>query len=367
MGTTFAADVLKCNRQLILVLRETVSSYTSACLVASEQAESLRDGLVQLCVPMIPLDGPPAVVRVDPGPGFNSLRNDKLLASLRIRVEVGERKNKNKNPVAEKAVQELEDELLRQNPDRTSVTQAELTVTVSTLNSRIRNQGLSSREIWTQRDQFTHDQLPLNDEQYIQQQHRNRQRDHVFDPKTFKHAEVIGEGDLVYLYADKDKTHARPRYLVSSVDSEWCFLRKFVGNQLRQHAYKVHKNDCFKIPTTVHSRSPSDVGRLTKSSEVILQPFGEDNVDVNLGPAAPPVPAEITEPLQPDFGSLESGAQVQPPPAEPPVPTGEIASLDEPDDPHEHDGVAMPTPPALPSSRPPRARRPPKYLQDYER
>ena len=107
LGTTFAADVIKCNRQLILLLRETVSSLTSACLVESEKAGHLRDGLIQLCVPLRPLDGPPALIRVDPGPGFNSLKDDKLLMSQRIRVEVGESKNKNKNPIAEKAVQEL--------------------------------------------------------------------------------------------------------------------------------------------------------------------------------------------------------------------------------------------------------------------
>ena len=365
MGTTFAADVIKCNRQLILMLRETVSSYTSACLVANEQANSLRDGLVQLCVPMIPLDGPPAVIRVDPGPGFNSLRNDKLLASLRIRVEVGERKNKNKNPIAEKAIQELEDELLRQNPDRTSVTPAELTIAVSVLNSRIRNQGLSSREIWTQRDQFTHDQLPVNDEQYIEQQHRNRQRDHVFNPDTFKRADAFEEGDLVYLYADKDKTHARPRYLVSAVDNEWCFLRKFVGNQLRQHAYKVHRNDCFKIPTTIHARTPSDTSRLPGSSEVVLPSPNQDTADLNLGPAAPPVPAEITEPLQIDHETLGNEEQVQIPPAEPPTPTHE--ELDETDEPLEQVDVAMPTPPTIAPGRPSRSRRPPPYLQDYER
>ena len=156
--------------------------------------------------------------------------------SQRIRVEVGESKNKNKNPIAEKAVQELEDELLRQDPERTSVTTAQLAIVVSMLNSQIRNQGLSSREIWTQRDQFNHDQLPLNDNDYIAQQYKNRQRDHGFRPSTFKCDGVIQVGDLVYLYSDKDKVHSRPRYLVSHIEDEWCYLRKFIGNQLRNNA-----------------------------------------------------------------------------------------------------------------------------------
>ena len=98
VGTSFAADVVKCNRQLILLLRETVSSYTSACIVDDEKGPTLRDGLIQLCVPLRPLDGPPAVIRVDPAPGFNALRKDPFLATHGLRVEVGEAKNKNKNP-----------------------------------------------------------------------------------------------------------------------------------------------------------------------------------------------------------------------------------------------------------------------------
>ena len=37
IGVTFAADVIKRNRQLIFVIRETVSSYTSTCVVESER------------------------------------------------------------------------------------------------------------------------------------------------------------------------------------------------------------------------------------------------------------------------------------------------------------------------------------------
>ena len=247
MGSSFAADIVKSNRQLVLLLRESVSSYTSACLVDDEKGSTVRDGLIQLCVPLRPLDGPPAIVRVDPAPGFNSLREDALLASHRIRLEVGQAKNKNKNPIAEKAVQEFEDELLRQDPECTSLTPSSLAVVIAALNSRVRNQGLSSREIWTQRDQFNHDQLPLSDEQYIDQQYKNRLRDHGFTPRSMKCDNKIVVGDLVYLYADKDKTHSRPRYLVSSIEDEWCFLRKFVGRQLRHNAYKVHRDDCFKV------------------------------------------------------------------------------------------------------------------------
>ena len=50
IGTTFAADVLKQNRQLILLLRECVTSYTSTCIVPDEGHIALRDGLISLAI-----------------------------------------------------------------------------------------------------------------------------------------------------------------------------------------------------------------------------------------------------------------------------------------------------------------------------
>ena len=50
IGVSFAADVIKRSRQLIFVIRETVSSYTSTCIVESERHDALRDCIVRLCV-----------------------------------------------------------------------------------------------------------------------------------------------------------------------------------------------------------------------------------------------------------------------------------------------------------------------------
>ena len=45
---SYAADVLKRKRQLILLYRETVTSFTTACIIDNEMHETLRDAL--LCV-----------------------------------------------------------------------------------------------------------------------------------------------------------------------------------------------------------------------------------------------------------------------------------------------------------------------------
>lgn len=112
VGSTFTADVLKRERQLILVICECVISFTAALIVNDEQKETLWDGIVFLCIGLCPLDGPFAVVRTDPAPGFSALAKDTVLAQFRLAIEVGDAKNVNKNLLAEKAIQELQGEIL---------------------------------------------------------------------------------------------------------------------------------------------------------------------------------------------------------------------------------------------------------------
>ena len=102
VGVSFAADVIKRARQLILVVRECITSYTSTLLLEDERRLTLRDALIRLCIPLRPLGGPPAVIRTDPAPGFRAIVGDELLSHHRLTVELGRVKNHNKNPVAEK-------------------------------------------------------------------------------------------------------------------------------------------------------------------------------------------------------------------------------------------------------------------------
>ena len=95
IGVSFAADVIRRERQLIFLIRECVTSYTVCLLIPDEQKVTLRDHLIQLCAELIPLDGPLAVIRTDAAPGFVALTNDELLAKHRIAIEIGNRKNHN--------------------------------------------------------------------------------------------------------------------------------------------------------------------------------------------------------------------------------------------------------------------------------
>ena len=115
----------------------------------------------RLVLSLHPLDGPKAVIRVDPAPAFILLSANDALKHIGISFEVGRVKNKNKNPVAERAALELEEEILRLELPGGPVTEVVLTTATARLNSRIRS--LSSRELWTQRNQFTNEQIPLSD------------------------------------------------------------------------------------------------------------------------------------------------------------------------------------------------------------
>lgn len=86
---------------------------------------------------MQPLDGPLAVIRTDPAPCFMALDNYPVLHGHRIVLEIGRVKNRSNNPVAERAVQELELELLRQDPQGGPVSPVLLSVATTALKSRI--------------------------------------------------------------------------------------------------------------------------------------------------------------------------------------------------------------------------------------
>jgi hypothetical protein len=369
VGVAFAADVLKRERQLVLVVREYVTSYTVACAIDNERHTSIRDALIRLCIELRPMDGPIAVIRTDPAPGFVALVSDALLKRHRICIEVGRVKNINKNPVAEKAVQELEDELVRQQPDGGPATALTLSIAISRLNTRIRSRGLSSREMLIQRDQFTNIQLPVHDRQLIDEQHLSRVRNHPYSEKSKAPSKrpaistSVDVGDLVYLYSDQSKLRARDRYLVVSVDGEWCNIRKFAGSQLRCSSYRVKLTECYKVPggeTPLYSLRKRDTDVSDEDGEAAPS-------------AAPPPPPRIPEILS------------RPSYAEPSVPVDISACVSPPSAVHIHPiqdpavCESVPTLDFVPCEetiaedcipvthrRSTREKNPPKFLEDYD-
>ena len=78
----------------------------------------------------------------------------------------------------------LEEELIRQESDGRPVSAVGLARATARRNPRLRLPGLSSRELWTQRNQFTHKQLPLSDYDLILGKHEQRSTNHASSEKS---------------------------------------------------------------------------------------------------------------------------------------------------------------------------------------
>ena len=213
-----------------------------------------------------------------------------------------------------------------------------LSVATATLNTRILSRGLSAREMWTQRDQFSNQQIPLHDQNLIVQQHEQRIANHRHSEKAKapvtknRPAEHITVGDLVSLYSDRNKTRARERYLVVEVTGSFCNIKKFVGSQLRSTSYRVKTSDCYRLPSEVGDYCPSPINdNADASSEeapaaqpvhfppsppvvpsAISTPATQEVPDVNL-PAGGHGPREDTHP-DPVIDSPDSDSDASPPP-----------------------------------------------------
>ena len=100
---------------------------------------------------------------------------------------------------------------------------------------------------------MTNAQLPIDDLERISDQQKQRSNNHRFSEHskcpnpTVQLQETVNVGDIVYLYQDGDKHTTRPRYLVTSTDTDWCFVRKFIGKQLRNVSYRVKRSECCKV------------------------------------------------------------------------------------------------------------------------
>ena len=205
-------------RQHIFLLRDCFSSFTVTQIITNEQSDTLRSALITTTAEL--KVGTGCIVRVDGAKAFQSLLKDHSLKKHGIQLQPGRVKNRNKHAVVEKAIQELEIEIKKQHPEGGPLTSDDLATATSTLNARIRDCGLSSREILHQRDGVTGEQLNFTDSILADKQYKQRQANH--EPSSRSQAPKgksaipanVGIGDLIFLKCDGDKHLARDKYIV---------------------------------------------------------------------------------------------------------------------------------------------------------
>ncbi len=261
VGESFSADVIRRTSQKILVMMEKLSSFVSANIIPSEKGIDLKDGLVQLASPLMKSGG--CSIRVDNATGFLSLKDDQYLKNVGIEIDYSRVKNKNSNPTIDKAIQELENELKRLLPDGQPSSISTLATAVRNINNRIRQHGLSSREIITKRETFTNKDLEFSDSDLSNFKHTKRHENHNYSERSKANGGAIATeasidvGDIVHVKNEGSKHKARDFYLVVEVDmvQHLASLQKFCGSQLRSKRYTVRFNEIYKSPCTWTSTS----------------------------------------------------------------------------------------------------------------
>ena len=288
IGSNFSADIVKRNNQQILILREYVSSFTTAKLVLNEKASTLRTALIVLGSDVIPPSGPLTIIKVDPASSFRSLVDCPSLKKSGMILQLGEPKYVNKNPVAEKSVREFHSEVNRLLMDSSLITEQLLANAISNMNSRIRREGLSSREIWLQRDQYTNEQLPINDMLIIKSQQKQKNKNQIASSsfkargKTTQNRTPIEEGSIIYINSDRSKTHPRERYIVTAIYKNTCKVQKFTGRQLRARPYIVNQDDVITIPVWKFEHDDSPNSDEETNNEKRSQPIRDNEEQVEL-------------------------------------------------------------------------------------
>ena len=226
-GISFTVDVIRTGKKYILVSVENFSGFLTSLFLSSESAENLLDGIVQAIMPLRASSQSLVVIRSDKAPGFKSLQSRSLeMKKLGLDLDLGEVKNKNSTAIADKKIQELENEIKKITVSPNSINVKTLAKATAIVNEKIRNQGLSSKEILFARDQFNQANIPLDDQQLHDQVTINRSKNNVYSSrsKATINREAIPanarKGNVVFLKQEGSKWMKKDMYLVTAEDKQ---------------------------------------------------------------------------------------------------------------------------------------------------
>ena len=243
LGSEFAIDVMERFSQKIFLAREKLSQFTWLQLIPDQTKETLRSAILQNILPWVNRSG--ATIRCDGATALASLAaeaemEDSIFSKNKIKIDIGRLHNKNKNPVAENAIQECEKEILRHKHHTRVLTQDDLAAVQRSMNDRIRNRGLAAKEILLRRDLVSHEPKDIQDKQLSNQQAENRlavtNRDKEPDPLNQNHEYHVG--DLVYLVDQLSKHQPRETFIITGFLHDSIEIQK-LHTQFRQKKYRV--------------------------------------------------------------------------------------------------------------------------------
>ena len=259
-ASNFAADIIERETQKILVVRECVTQFTRGVIVPDQKKDTLRQALLQLILDIMPDSG--THIRLDGASAFQSLEiesltNDTLLHKLGIKIVIGRTMNKNKNPIAENTVKEIQKEILRLKHSPGPITPTELMLVLKNVNSRVRQNSLTPKEMLYRRDILSSQPINIDDDNIISKQTERRKKSseasnkHKSKFKKKTEHQSFNLGDLVMLREGHNKAKPRDTFIVDSLpeDENGFILIRKLSQSLRPKLYKVLPQDLVHVPT----------------------------------------------------------------------------------------------------------------------
>ena len=255
-GSHFACDVMVRHSQKILLIREKLTQYTHGCILANETGQDIMTAIIKLIVDKVPDYG--TTIRTDNASTFqkvSSMSNvpGSWLEKFNIRIEMGDTFNHNRNPIAENLVKECHKEINKAGFADSPLDECQLAVVIRNINSRIRNRGLSAKEMCFMRDQATNRNIAHNDDQLQASQKEKRIQSHNKVPPV---KVTYDTGDTVMIKDQLSKTKPREKFIVVDPDiSETHVKVQKQDKNFFTRQYNVAKHQLVKMPRKAKIRA----------------------------------------------------------------------------------------------------------------
>ena len=218
-----------------------------------------------------------------------------ILKKLGILIDLGRIHNLNKNPVAENAIKEFHKERLRLNPAGGRISEIERSIITKNMNSRIRERGLTSKEMAFNRDQITNEVKICDDKTISKKQIENRLKRHPTNQDGTK--TIFNVGDSVFLKSGKSKLRAREAYKVVKLfqinEEKWATIQK-CETKFMSKEYDVKFSEIFKVPDNL-TLSESDLEEDAINNEIPCEHLSPIDIKVPDGAEMKSKPESLSE------------------------------------------------------------------------
>ena len=287
-GTHFNVDVMKRNRQIILVCTDIFSKYVTAVLIASETTENLADGIARVTSPI--RRSQQIFVKTDAHPSFKSLLHSptKEMKNSGINLVLGNVFNKNSNCHVDKIIQELEYEIRKTNKDKDILSNFDIADATFALNSKLRRQNLSSSEILFKRDNIHNDPINFSDKTFRDLTLKDQKKQHV-RMKRSSSPNAITPGMMVMFKQNPSKHTRRLPFLVIEMNKNAVKLKKILNldterqMKLSTTIHEVHVDNLFPVKSfsyVSNFNKPSSEKTKSETHWTPITPMDDSDSDI---------------------------------------------------------------------------------------